>query len=113
MLYTTGVIAVIAIFMCCWSWLMARHAKRWRLWWMSRFGIPDLNSTREQRRQQEFQLSIAAYLFFAMWLAAGAYCIWWVVDEVQEVHNKSAFDIAKEKAMHDVDRMRPKLRKLR
>src|SRR2546426_866019 len=55
-----AITAIVTIFLCCWTFNMARDPRHWRLWWMSRFGIPDLNSTREQRRRQELHLAILA-----------------------------------------------------
>jgi Zn-dependent alcohol dehydrogenase len=59
-LTTVGVSAILAIALACWAFIMARNPTHWRRWWMTQFGMADLNSSREVRRQQERLLTIGS-----------------------------------------------------
>lgn len=92
---------------------MARDPRRWRLWWMTRMGIPDLNNSREQRRSQEFKLILLTYVFFFILLTASIVSAWLVFDGIHELHNKSAYDQTREKIQKDVEKIKGKFKKLR
>ena len=110
-----AILTIITIFLAGWAIVIARHPKPWRLWWMTFFGIADLNSTREQRRQQEFYLSVFSYVVFSLLLAISAISAYWVVIQVQERNQpRSDYEQAKDKTLLDVEKMkaRKQFRKL-
>jgi len=70
---------------------VARDPKRWRLMWLDLLGTLDVDTTREQRRQQENHIVILSYLMFVLFLALGLSCGFWTVDQVREqVREKTA-----------------------
>jgi Zn-dependent alcohol dehydrogenase len=60
LLTSIGVSAILAIALACWAFIMARNPIHWRRWWMTQFGMADLNSSREVRRKQERLLTIGS-----------------------------------------------------
>ncbi|MFZ4765812.1 MAG: hypothetical protein ACOYMN_12745 [Roseimicrobium sp.] len=89
-----AITAILTLFLCVWCINMARTPKRWRLWWMSFFGVLDLNSTRDQRRRQEAHLAIMAYFMCLISLATCASCIYWAAVEYKEYHRpKTRFEL--------------------
>ncbi len=113
MLYFFAILAIAALSLSCWSFLMARNPKQWRLWWMTRMGIPDLKSSREQKRQQAFRLKVASYCFFILMLAATALCIWQVNKAIYDLRNKSPFDKTRENTQKEVEKYKGSFRKLK
>jgi hypothetical protein len=102
-----AITAILTIFLCCWAWKMAREPKRWRLWWMNLFSVPDLNSTREQRRRQEGHLAIMAYFMCLLSLAVGISCIYWTAVEIQELRRpKTQFERDLERTRREAEQMK-------
>lgn len=92
---------------------MARDPRRWRLWWMTQMGIPDLNSSREQKRVQQMRLKVVSYCLIFVMLAISALCIWQVSEEIYDLRNKSSFDKALENTQKEVEKYKGKFRKLK
>lgn len=107
--FGAAITAILTIFLCVWAFNMAREPKRWRLWWMNLFGVPDLNSTREQRRRQESHLAIVAYFLCLLSLAVGVSCIYWTAIEVQELRRpKTRFEQDLERTRREAEEMQSK-----
>ncbi len=78
-----AVTAILAFFLCAWMLMIIRDPKRWRLWWLDLFGVIDVETTREQRRQQEGHMAILAYNLLFLLLATGVSCSFWTFDKVR------------------------------
>ena len=106
----TAILAIVTLFLAVWALVIARAPKEWRLWLMTFMGIADLNSTREDRRRQEFNISIICYVMFSMCLAVSGVSIYYVVVQVQEQrqHTSSEYEQAKDKTMLDLEKIRAK-----
>lgn len=59
---------IIAASLAVWALVTALDPKGWRQWWMAMLGLTDMNTTREQRRRQEFYLSLGGYIAFSLFL---------------------------------------------
>lgn len=107
--FGAAITAILNIFLCCWAFNMARDPKTWRLWWMNLFGVPDLNTTRPQRRRQESHLAIVAYFVSLLSLAVGASCIYWVAMEMEEARRpKTRFELDAERTRREAEEMQSK-----
>ena len=113
MLYLFAILAIAAVFISCWSLLMALNPKHWRLWWMTLMGIPDLNSKREQKRVQQYRLMLAAYIVLFLMLFAAVFFTWQVFEEIHDLQNKSAFDKTRDNTMRDVEKFKGRFNKLK
>lgn len=113
MLYFLALSALAALSLSCWAYLMMRDPKIWRLWWMTRMGIPDLNSTREQKRQQEARLWMASCIFLFVMLAVMGVCIWQVVEEIHNLRNKSPYEQTKELTQKEIEKYKAGFKKLK
>lgn len=113
MLYFLAILSISALFLCCALLVMARDPRRWRHWWMTRMGIPDLNNSREQKRSQEFKLILLTYVLFFILLTTSIVCAWLVFDGIHELRNKSAYDHTREKTQQEVEKFKGKFKKLR
>ena len=109
MSYLTAVAAIISAFLCGWALVIAMNPRKWRIWWMSFLRIVDIGSTREQRRSQEHQLMIVAYIGFSIFLAASGFCGYLAWDQWQSSREpRSEADQERERAMHVIEKMKEK-----
>ncbi len=114
MLALASTVAIISIFMFCWTFIMARDPKTWRMWWMALFAIIDMNSTREQRRRYELRLSIVSWIFAGLFLISGVASVYVIIIEVQEERMpRTQFEKDQDKTMQDIEKWRQKFKKLR
>lgn len=102
-----AVFGIIAIFLAVWGLVTARDPKGWRQWWMAMLGLTDMNTTREQRRRQEFYLSIGGYVAFSLFLGMSVISGYYVVVSIQEQRQaRSDYEQAKDKTIMDFKKMR-------
>jgi hypothetical protein len=79
-----AVAAILCIAICVFVLNVTRDPKRWRLMWLDLLGTLDVDTTREQRRQQEGHITALSYVMFVLFLALGLSCAFWAVDQVRE-----------------------------
>ncbi len=114
MLAAVATIAIFSIFLCCWSYIMARDPKNWRLWWMNLVGYVDLTSSHDQRRKQERWLRTIAYILSLVSLLTALSCIYWAVFEAEDIHrSKTSFEKDQDQTLRELEKMKSKFRKLR
>lgn len=102
-----AVLAIIAIFLAVWGLVTARNPKQWRQWWMAMLGRTDMDTTREQRRRQEFYLSIGGYVAFSLFLGVSVISAYCVVVSIQEQRKaRSDYERVKDKTIMDFKKMR-------
>jgi Na+/melibiose symporter-like transporter len=102
-----AVLGIVAVFLAVWALLTARDPKRWRQWWMAMLGLTDMNTTREQRRRQEFYISIGGYVAFSLFLGVSVisgYCVFVSIQEQRRA--PSDYEQAKDKTIKDFNKMR-------
>lgn len=104
-----AIFGIIAAFMTVWAIIMARHPRRWRLWWMTFLGRADIGYSEERRREQEFRLSIAAYVGFSLLLGLTVISIYCVSLSMQgQSRVRSEYEQVRDKTMKDFEKMRSK-----
>lgn len=102
----SAITAILSIFLAYWFFNMTRDPREWRLWWMSIVGLPDLKSTREERRRYEFILKYLSYVFSLLCLVLAAYCIYSTIEGVKEMRRpKTQFE-------QDQERTKKQLREM-
>ena len=79
-----AILAIIALFMGVWMIMVIHDPKRWRLWWLDLFGVIDVETTREERREQESQIVMLAYTLFFVLLVTAVSCSFWSFDLIKE-----------------------------
>ncbi len=80
----SAISAILSIFLAYWFFIMTRDPKEWRLWWMNIAGLPDLNSTREDRRRDEFWIKCLSFTLSLGCLVLTLYCIYFTIEGVKE-----------------------------
>jgi preprotein translocase subunit SecG len=114
MLAIASTATIFSIFMFCWTFIMARDPKTWRLWFMALFGIIDMKSTREERRRSESQLSIISWILCVIFFIGIIGSVYIIFLELQEEKSqKTQFEKDQEKTMKDIEKWRSKFKKLR
>lgn len=99
--------AILAVFLAVWGLLTALDPKRWRAWWMATLGRMDINTTREQRRRQEFYLSLGGYVAFSLFLGVSVISGYFVALSLQEQRKaRTDYEQAKEKTLKDFDKVK-------
>lgn len=81
---TFALFAIFALVLAVWMVLVIHDPKRWRLWWLDLFGIIDVETTREERRAQEGQISILAYTLLFLLLTTAVSCSFWSFDMIKD-----------------------------
>jgi len=89
LLSTVGVSAILATALACWAFIMARNPTRWRRWWMTQFGMADLNSSREMRRKQEQFLAIGSSIICLLAFALSLSCTVWTKLTIDDIRSKA------------------------
>lgn len=79
-----AVFTILSIAACFVSINMARDPRKWRLMWLDFLTILDIDTDRDQRRAQEKNLGMMAYLMFVIFIASAVSCAFWTVDQVRE-----------------------------
>lgn len=90
LLTSIGVSAILATALACWAFIMARNPTRWRRWWMTQFGMADLNSSRELRRKQEQFLAIGSSIICLLAFALSLSCTAWTKLTIDDIRSKRA-----------------------
>ncbi len=105
---------IFSIFMFCWTLIMARDPKTWRLWFMALFVIIDMKSTRDERRRSEAQLSVISWILAVIFFLGIIGSVYVVVIEIQgEKSPRTQLEMDQEKTMKDIEMWRQKFKKLR
>lgn len=89
LLTTVGVSAILAISLAFWAFIMARNPTRWRRWWMTQFGMADLNSSRETRRKQEQLLAVSSSIICLMAFALSLSFTVWTKLAIDDIRSKA------------------------
>ena len=76
--------AIFALILAVWMILVIHDPKRWRLWWLDIFGVLDVETTREERREQEGHITLLAYALLFLLLATTVSCSFWSFDMIKE-----------------------------
>ena len=79
-----AVFTILSIAACFWTFNMARDPRKWRLHWLDFLTVLDIDTNREQRRIQETQLGMIAYLLLTIFVASTVSCAFWTFDQVRE-----------------------------
>jgi hypothetical protein len=109
MTYGAAIIAIICVFLCAWSLMVAMNPKRWRIWWMTFLRRVDIETSRQERRAQEHHLLIIGYVAFSLFLVTGALCGYLAWSEWETSRNpRSEADMVKDSVMNDVKKMQAK-----
>ena len=81
---TFAVFAICAVSLAVWMLMVIHDPKRWRLWWLDLFGVIDVETTREERREQEGHISMLAYTLFFLLLTTAVSCSFWSFDLIRD-----------------------------
>lgn len=79
-----AVFTILSIALCFLALNMGRDPKKWRLLWLDFLSILDVDTSREQRREQERQFGIMSYTAFVVFLLSAISCGFWTIDQVRE-----------------------------
>lgn len=79
-----AVFAILSFSMGIWLLQVGLNPKHWRLMWLDFFGILDSDTKREERRSQEFQIQIMAFLLCLLMIASCISCSFWCSDQIRE-----------------------------
>ncbi len=79
-----AIFAIFAVFLSAWMVMIIHDPKRWRLWWLDLFGVIDVETTREERRQQEGHVSAMAYTLLFLLVTTAVSCTFWSFDLIRE-----------------------------
>jgi len=77
MLSVTAISAILTLFLSVWCFLMSRRPRHWRLWWMSNLRQIDVNSTSEERRQQDGLFRGFVTVAFVLSTLASGWAFYW------------------------------------
>lgn len=92
---------------------MTRAPKEWRLWWLNIVGLPDLGSTREERRRHEFMLRCFSFVFTMLCVVLAVLCVYFTVEGVKEMRRpKTQFEQDQERIKKQVQEMGSNFRRL-
>lgn len=110
----SAITAILSIFLAFWFFNITRDPKEWRLRWMSLVGLPDLKSTREERRFYESLLKYCSYAFSLLCLVLAAYCAYLTIGGVKEMRRpKTQFEQDQQSTKKQVQEMGKNFEKLR
>jgi hypothetical protein len=76
--------ALISLFLAVWMLMVIHDPKRWRLWWLDVFEVMDVETTREERREQEGHISLLGYSLFFLLLTMAVSCSFWSFDIIRD-----------------------------
>ncbi len=79
-----AVFTILSIALCFLAINMGRDPRKWRLLWLDFLSMLDVDTSREQRREQEKQLSIVSYLMFVIFFFSAISCAFWTIDQMRE-----------------------------
>lgn len=92
---------------------MTRAPKEWRLWWLNIVGLPDLYSTREERRRHEFVLKCFSLVFSLLCLVLAVSCVFMTIEGVKEMRRpKTQFEQDQERTKRQVMEMGSNFKRL-
>ena len=93
--------AILSFFLAAWMLMVVHDPKRWRLWWLDLFGVIDVETTREERREQESHICVLAYTLCFLLVIMAVSCCFWSFDVIQNSRRpKSAVEREMEFARH-------------
>lgn len=109
----SAITAILSVFLAVWFFNMSRAPKEWRLWWLNVVGLPDLDSTREERRRHEFVLKCFSFLFTLLCVVLAVTCIYFTVEGVKEMRRpKTQFEQDQERLKRQVHEMGSNFKRL-
>ena len=85
-----AITSILTLFLAVWAVNVMRDPRKWRLWWLHQLGVVDLNSTREERRAREKQMSLLAMPLFLLLFAISLSCAWWTYDQLRQAKGQTA-----------------------
>ena len=77
--------AFAALVVAVWAIIMARDPRGWLNWWCAQLGISGLETTRQQRRWQEWRLRIVAMAVGVVGLIVALFAVSAVVWSVRQM----------------------------
>ncbi len=104
-----AIASILALFISFWVLNVARDPSVWRLWWMDLLGVLDVDSNREQRRNQERQMSFICFTLFLLLLSTGLSGAFWTVDLVREFkRDKTRFEREVDSSNREIEKVKSK-----
>ena len=82
-----AITSILSLFLAIWAVQVIRDPRHWRLWWLNLWGVPDLNSTREQRRSRERQMALLAVPLCLLLFSLSASGGWWILAQLRQARN--------------------------
>ena len=79
-----AVFSILSIAACFLTINIARDPRKWRLLWLDFLTVLDIDTNRDQRRVQESQMGMVAYMMFVLFVISSISCGFWAVDQVRE-----------------------------
>ena len=107
LLSTVGVSAILSIALACWAFIMARNPTHWRRWWMTQFGMADLNSSREMRRKQEQLLAVSSSVICLFAFAISLSFTVWTKLTIDDIRSKATASTQSSSKSRNVTIARP------